>query len=167
MRSIEEKGFLNYLADVEVSSLSDSFWDVTLPQNLETSAVNSPAFNTFVAAQINLNCNSLLMNGTKISDLVTISGDVHHFFPRTYLKNNGVTTKTKYNQVANYIYLDTQVNKAISDDAPSVYFAKATQQCESKQIELGNISDGALLTANLEENCIPSVIDTMGCIVLR
>ena len=107
MRSIAEKGFLNFLADVEASSLSDSFWTVTLPQNLETSSINSPAFNTFIAEQINLNCNSMLMNGTKISDLVKISGDVHHIFPRAYLKNNGVTSKTKYNQVANYIYLDT------------------------------------------------------------
>lgn len=161
MRSIAEKGFLNFLADVEASSLSDSFWTVTLPQILETSSVNSPAFNTFIAAQINLNCNSMLMNGTKIADLVTISGDVHHIFPRAYLKNNGVTNKTKYNQVANYIYLDTQVNKAISDDAPAVYFTKAKQQCETKLIELGNISDALLLTTNLAENCIPDGVVTM------
>ena len=161
MRSIAEKGFLNFLADVEASSLSDSFWTVTLPQNLETSSVNSPAFNTFIAAQINLNCNSMLMNGTKIADLVTISGDVHHIFPRAYLKNNGVTNKTKYNQVANYIYLDTQVNKAISDDAPAVYFTKAKQQCETKQIELGNILEASLLATNLAENCIPDGVETM------
>ena len=72
--------------------------------------------------QHNRNCNSLLMKGTKISDLITISGDVHHIFPKAYLKKNGVTNKTKYNQVANYIYLDTQVNKAISDDAPATYW---------------------------------------------
>lgn len=161
MRSIAEKGFLNFFADIEASALSESFWKITLPQNLETSSVNSPAFNTFIAAQINLNCNSMLMNGTKVSDLVTISGDVHHIFPRAYLKSNGVDNKTKYNQVANYIYLDTQVNKAISDDAPCVYFTKAKQQCESKEIVLGNISDINLLTNNLAENCIPDNIDQM------
>ena len=161
MRSIAEKGFLNFFADVEASSLSDSFWKITLPQNLETSSVNSPAFNTFIAAQINLNCNSMLMNGTKISDLVTISGDVHHIFPRAYLKSNGIDNKTKYNQVANYIYLDTQVNKAISDDAPCVYFTRAKQQCETKEIVLGNISEAELLASNLAENCIPNNIDTM------
>ena len=161
MRNIAEKGFLNFFADVEASSLSDTFWTITLPQNLETSSVNSPAFNTFLAAQINLNCNSMLMNGTKVSDLITISGDVHHIFPRAYLKSNGVDNKTKYNQVANYIYLDTQVNKAISDDAPCVYFARAKQQCETKEILLGNISDAELLASNLAENCIPDSIDTM------
>ena len=107
IRIIVEKGFAVFLAVVEESELSNTFWDITLPQNLETSVANSPAFNTFIAAQINLNCNSLLMNGTKVSDLITISGDVHHIFPRAYLKKNGVDSKTQYNQIANYIYLDT------------------------------------------------------------
>lgn len=161
MRTIGEKGFLTFLADTEASVLSETFWTVTLPQNLETSSVNSPAFNTFLAAQINLNCNSLLMNGTKVADLITVSGDVHHIFPRSYLKNNGVDNKTKYNQVANYIYLDTQVNKAISDDAPNVYFGKVLQQCNGGDMTLGNIADRNLLAANLEENCIPQNITDM------
>lgn len=161
MRTIAEKGFINFLSEVEASALSDTFWSITLPQNLETSSVNSPAFSTFIAAQINLNCNSMLMNGTKIADLVTISGDVHHIFPRAYLKSNGIDNKLKYNQVANYIYLDTQVNKAISDDAPYIYFSKAKKQCETKDIVLGNISDKNLLECNLKENCIPADIDTM------
>ena len=161
MRTIAEKGFINYLSEVEASALSDTFWNITLPQNLESSSVNSPAFNTFIAAQINLNCNSMLMNGTKIADLVTISGDVHHIFPRAYLKSNGIDNKLKYNQVANYIYLDTQVNKAISDDAPYVYFSKAKHQCETKDVVLGNISDKELLESNFKENCIPLNIDTL------
>lgn len=161
MRSIAEKGFLNFFAEVEASSLSDTFWTVTLPQNLETSSINSPAFNTFIAAQINLNCNSMLMNGIKVADLITIAGDVHHIFPRAYLKRNGVDSKTKYNQVANYIYLDAQGNKAIGDDAPCVYFTRAKQQCETKEVVIGNISDTELLASNLAENCIPANIDTM------
>ena len=161
MRAIAEKGFINYLNEVEASVLSDNFWKITLPQNLETSSINSPAFNTFIAAQINLNCNSMLMNGTKVADLITISGDVHHIFPRAYLKSNGIDNKTKYNQVANYIYLDTQVNKTISDDAPCVYFTKVKTQCETKNIELGNISDENLLKINLEENCIPENVFNM------
>ncbi len=161
MRNIGEKGFLQFLSEVEASSLSETFWNVTLPQNLETSSVNSPAFNIFLAAQINQNCNSLLMRGTKVNDLITISGDVHHIFPKEYLKKNGVTTKTKYNQVANYIYLDTQVNKAISDDAPAVYFSRVKEQCATKKIVLGNIAEEELLYENLADNCIPNNIFEM------
>ena len=161
MRSIQEKGFLNFLSEVEASALSETFWTVTLPQNLETSSVNSPAFNVFLAAQVHQNCNSLLMNGLKVSDLIAVSGDIHHIFPRAYLKKNGVDNKTKYNQVANYIYLDTQVNKAISDEAPIDYFEKVVAQCATRSIVLGNITDLSLLAANLAENCIPRSIKDM------
>lgn len=161
MRSIGEKGFLKFLSEIEASALSETFWTVTLPQNLETSSVNSPAFNTFLAAQINQNCNSMLMNGTKIADLITISGDVHHIFPKNYLQKNGIKSKTKYNQVANYIYLDTQVNKAISDEAPAVYFAKVKEQCQTKNVVFGNIMSDTLLKTNFAENCIPNNVDQM------
>ena len=161
MRSIQEKGFINFISEVESSALSDTFWTVTLPQNLETSSINSPAFNVFLAAQIHLGCDSLLMHGLKISDLITISGDIHHIFPRAYLKKNGVDSKTKYNQVANYIYLDTQVNKAISDAAPCDYFSRVVMQCETKNVALGNISDLSQLNTNLGENCIPLAIKDM------
>lgn len=161
MRSINEKGFLNFFAELEASNLSDSFWDITLPQYLETSSSNSPAFNVFIAAQINMSSNSMLMNGVKVADLITVSGDIHHIFPRNYLKKNGITNRSKYNQVANYIYLDPQINKAISDEAPKVYYGKVQEQCQTKNIKLGNISDPMLLTRNMEENCIPQNIIQM------
>lgn len=161
IRNILEKGFITYAREVESSVLSDTFWTVTLPQNLETTSLNSPAFNTFLAAQDYLKCNSMLMKGTMISDLITISGDVHHIFPKAYLKRNGIDSQTKYNQVANYTYLDTQVNKAISDDAPQVYFGKILNQCETKVVEIGNIVDREELSENLKENAIPENIISM------
>lgn len=161
MRAIAEKGFINFLTEVEASALSDTFWTVTLPQNLETSSINTPAFNTFIAAQVRLNYNSLLWDGEKVADLITISGDVHHIFPRAYLKANGVDNKTKYNQVANYIYLAPPVNKAISDNAPYIYFTQAKNQCQTKELVVGNICNEELLESNLAENCIPADIAEM------
>lgn len=161
IRSIEEKGFLTFFQETERSALSDTFWEVTLPQNLETTSVNSPSFNTFLAAQINLNKNSLFMHGTMISDLLNISGDVHHIFPKAYLKKNGVDAKGRYNQVANYTYLDTQVNKAISDDAPAVYFAIVLRQCDTKSAEIGNITDAKALDQNIADNALPPEIVSM------
>ena len=161
IRLINEKGFINFFYEIEASVLSDTFWDISLPQNLETTSTNSPAFNTFLAAQINLNCNSLFMHGTMISDLINISGDVHHIFPKAYLKNNGIDTKGRYNQVANFTYLDTQVNKAISDDAPNVYFQRALEQCDKKNIAFGNIFERDALMKNLSENAIPENVVSM------
>lgn len=158
IRNISEKGFLQFAQEAEASALSDTFWRVTLPQNLETTSVNSPAFNTFLAAQDYLKSSSMLMKGTMISDLITISGDVHHIFPKAYLKKNGVDAKGRYNQVANYTYLDTQVNKAISDDAPCRYFGVILKQCKTRDVQIGNITDENELAANLAENAIPGEV---------
>ena len=161
IRLIVEKGFQQFAQEAEASALSDTFWQVTLPQNLETTSVNSPAFNVFLAAQDYLKSSSMLMKGTMISDLITISGDVHHIFPKAYLKKNGVDNKGRYNQVANYTYLDTQVNKAISDDAPCEYFGVILEQCRTKDVQIGNIADDNELMVNLAENAIPGDVVKM------
>lgn len=161
INSINSKGFTLFLEEAEASELADTFWDVTLPQKLETSSTNSPAFNTFIAAQINLNCNSMLMNGTKIQDLITDTGDIHHIFPKAYLIKNGIKLKTKYNQVANYIYLDTQVNKNIGESSPKEYFGTVISQCNGIPVSIGNISDEDKLRDNLADNCIPENISDM------
>ncbi|MBQ8349261.1 MAG: hypothetical protein IJY19_06395 [Ruminococcus sp.] len=93
-----------------------------------------------------------------ISDLLNISGDVHHIFPKAYLKFNGVTSRSHYNQVANYTYLDTQVNKAIGDDAPAVYFKTVMEQFDSGTAEIGNIMSMDALNENIAENALPPEI---------
>ena len=161
LRSIKTKGFKQFFAEIEAAELSDTFWNVGLVQRLETSAINSPYFNTFLAAQIHNSEDALFSKGTKISDLVTIIGDVHHIFPKKYLIKNGWKDKAKYNQIANYTYLDTQVNKDISDDAPYVYFGKAFDACDRGETAYGNISMRSELLANLNDNCIPSDVVEM------
>lgn len=161
IRNINEKGFLRFLNEIEASELSDTFWKVTLPQYLETTSINSPAFNVFLASQDYLKCSSLFVKGTMVSDLISISGDVHHIFPKSYLKKNGIDSKGKYNQVANYTYLDTQVNKAISDSAPCEYFDVILKQCKTKDAKIGNIFDENELKNNLCENAIPYDIINM------
>ena len=116
-----------------------------MPQNLETSSVNSPGFRVFLAAQVYCHSDSLFMNGMEVRDLLLIAGDIHHIFPRAYLKKQGIDNRARYNQVANYIYLDTQVNTAIGDQAPCEYFEKVIQQCEVKAPVLGNIVDTEIL----------------------
>ncbi len=155
LRNIRAKGFEQFFAEVESAELSDTFWNIGLVQKLETSAINSPYFNTFIAAQIHNSENALFSKGTKISDLITIIGDVHHIFPKKYLIRNGWREKAQYNQIANYTYLDTQVNKDVSDDAPYSYFGKAVAACEKGESVFGNICVKSELFENMESNCIP------------
>lgn len=161
LRNIKSKGFKQFFAEIEAAELSETFWNIGLVQRLETSAINSPYFNTFIAAQIHNSEDALFSKGTKISDLIMIIGDVHHIFPKQYLIKNGWKDKATYNQIANYTYLDTQVNKDISDEAPYVYFGKAFAACDNGEAAYGNISIRSELLANLNDNCIPTDIVTM------
>ena len=161
IKRIKEKGFLNYFNEVESANLSDTFWNIALVQNLETSVINSPYFNLYLAAQIHDGDDALFTSGSKISYLITLIGDVHHIFPKKYLIKNGIKEKSKYNQIANYTYLDTQVNKAIGDDSPYTYFSKVFNQCETGEVIYGNITDEDVLFQNLQQNCIPETITQM------
>ena len=162
IKRIKEKGFLNYFNEVESANLSDTFWDIALVQNLETSVINSPYFNLYLASQIHDGDDALFTIGSKISYLITIIGDVHHIFPKKYLIKNGITEKSKYNQIANYTYLDTQVNKSIGEDSPYSYFSKVLEQCETGKAIYGNITDKNTLSHNLNQNCIPESVFQMG-----
>jgi len=161
IRRIAERGFVEFYKEVEAAELSETFWTIGLVQNLETSAINSPYFNTFMAAQVHSADNSLLMNGTKVTDLITIMGDIHHIFPKDHLEKNGIKDKSKYNQIANYTYLDTTTNIAIGNMPPCDYFGIAFHQCETKVNLFGNINNKESLLENLSCNCIPENILTM------
>ena len=161
IRRIEEKGFVEFLEEVEAAQLSETFWKVRLVQDLETTSTNSPAFNVFMAAQVYGSDNSLLMNGLKVEHLITTMGDIHHIFPKNYLQSNGLNDKIRYNQIANYTYLDTGTNIAIGDKSPNTYFPEVLAQCENKVAKYGNITDLAVLHDNLKTNCIPETIFTM------
>jgi len=161
IRAIKSKGFKQFFEENEEAQLSDTFWNVGLVQNLETSSITSPYFNTYIAAQIFNGERSLLSNSSKVADLITIMGDVHHIFPKEYLKQNGITDKSVYNQVANFAYLDKAVNISIGKKAPCDYFKEAKLQCDNGDVKIGTITDKQILCDNLQVNCIPQNIDEM------
>ncbi|MBQ3128435.1 MAG: DUF262 domain-containing protein [Clostridia bacterium] len=154
IRKINEVGVVKTLEDMEAALLSDNFWEVKVVQDLAYTSTINPTYLVYLAAQVANNDLSLLSNNITVRDLIEIAGDVHHIFPKEYLKSNGFN-KNLYNQDANYAYLDTQVNKSIGKQAPCEYFAKALKQCETKIVECGSITELNELKANLEANCIP------------
>lgn len=161
LRSISEKGMKAFLEEIESAELSDAFWEVGLVQNLETSSASSPFLNTYIAAQMFFNHKSLLSGSETVIDLVTGVGDVHHIFPKEYLKKSGITDKSRYNQAANYAYLDTTVNIAIGKRAPNDYFQAALAQCGTGESNVGTIDDESEFWENLAANCIPKEVLSM------
>ena len=154
IRQINEIGVVATLERIEAATLSDNFWDVAVVQDLAYTSTINPTYLVYLAAQVYQNDMSLLSNNISVRYLIEMAGDVHHIFPKEYLKSNGFS-RNLYNQNANYAYLDTQVNKSIGKKAPHVYFADAVKQCETKEITCGSIIDLEVLKANLAANCIP------------
>jgi len=161
LRSIREKGFLTFFNEV-MANLSDSFWNVTLVQKLDTSTSNSPAFAIYLAAQCKNVDNSFLSNGAKVRDLLNETADNHHIFPRQYLKDQNMDNSTIYNQIANFVYLSRPVNIAIGKKAPHVYLGEIVNaintDTESMYVNYKSIDE---LYANLRENCIPTDVINM------
>lgn len=141
LREIADKGFFKFFSENDLSFWDETFWEVTLVQNLETTSTSSPYFNVYLAAQIFFSDHALLSTA-RVVDLITIVGDVHHIFPKEYLREHGNASRM---QVANCAYLDRPLNILIGRKAPREYFSKA----------LENYSDENDFIKNLEENCIP------------
>lgn len=160
IKKIQEVGVAQTLKDIESATLSDNFWDIKLVQDLSYSSTSNPTYLVYLAAQVAGNDMSLLSNNVTVKDLIEIAGDIHHIFPKEYLKENGFK-KDQYNQDGNYAFLDTQVNKSIGKKAPHEYFEEAFKQCDTKVVTCGAITDLETLKNNLQTNCIPLSVREM------
>lgn len=154
IKLINEIGVVKTLENIEAAVLSENFWNVAVVQNLAHTSTINPTYLVYLAAQVYDNDLSLLSHNITVRNLIELAGDVHHIFPKEYLKEHQFS-QSMYNQNANYAYLDTQVNKSIGRKAPHEYLGAALQQCETKQVVCGSITDVGLLQRNLETNCIP------------
>ena len=152
---------IEYLEQFEAGALSDAFWDHALVDHLNTSVASSPYYNVFLMAQVNAHDKGFLSEQIEVKTMLEERGDIHHLFPKKYLMKNGVTNKSMYNQIANYTYLQTEINIKISDDAPKEYMSVVMNQLETGEGIYGGITDKEELKKNLEMNCIPEGFENM------
>lgn len=162
IRRISEQGFLPFYEEVVASRLSDTFWEVELPQNLVTTSTRTGAWMVFLAAQAWEANNTLFTQGFKVADIIGNVGDIHHIFPKAYLQEELNAPQRLYNQVANYTYLERRINIAIGKKRPGEYFTAARDAIDSGETYFGDIGSSEELSANLEASCIPNGIFDMG-----
>lgn len=155
--SIDPEKYLQSTIDAE---LSDAYWKLRLPQQMDTSVSSSPSFNVFLAAQVKMNDKGFLSKDITVQDLIALKGDVHHIFPREYLKKQGYN-RGIYNQIANYVMAQSEINIAIGAKAPNVYFNELLEQCNGGKLKYGGIKTMEELKVNMEMNCIPEGIADM------
>ncbi|SEP67396.1 Protein of unknown function DUF262 [Lachnospiraceae bacterium RM5] len=152
---------LDYLEQFEAGALSDAFWDHALVDHLNTSVASSPYYNVFLMAQVNAHDKGFLSEQIEVKTMLEERGDIHHLFPKKYLIKNGLSNKSMYNQIANYAYLQTEINIKISDDAPKEYMSVVINQIETGNGVYGGITNKEELKKNLEMNCIPEGFENM------
>ena len=74
----------------------------------------------------------LLATGTTarltVQDLLMNRSDVHHVYPRNHLKKQGLS-RSRYNQIANFVLAQSEINIAIGAKAPDIYFKELAEQC--------------------------------------
>ncbi|MBN2643111.1 MAG: DUF262 domain-containing protein [Victivallales bacterium] len=154
IKRIDEKGTEAYLEEIENAELSSAFWESGLPLNMNTSVASSPYFKVYLASQAHSNDKGFLSKDINVRELIEIKGDVHHIFPRNYLKKNGLV-RSSYNQIANYVIMQTETNISIGDKAPEHYFSELWEQCGTGQPKYGTIVSDVDMKNNLSMHCIP------------
>ncbi|MGE3171800.1 MAG: DUF262 domain-containing protein [Planctomycetota bacterium] len=159
IRQIDAQGIGNYCEATIASQLNANFWDNLLPLELDTSFSNSAFFMAYQAAQVKANDKGFLSRDITVQDLLLNRSDVHHVFPRKHLKKQGLH-KGQYNQIANYVRAQCEINIAIGDKAPENYFRELVEQCDGGKKRYGGITSREELAANLQAHCLPrSLLD--------
>jgi hypothetical protein len=155
IRQIDSQGVKVYAEAVIENELPSTFWTGMLPQLMDTSSSTSPYFIAYQAAQARLGDRGFLSAGITVRDLLLNRGDKHHVFPRKYLQRGGAS-RSSYNQIANFVMAQSEINIAIGDKAPETYFAELREQVNGGPKRYGGITDPDELRANLVMNCLPT-----------
>jgi hypothetical protein len=100
--------FIDLLDKIIGDELTEDFWNITLPNNLDTSSSRSPSLFAYQASLVLL-------------DAKVLFSDLHHLFPKNYLKTIGLGSTTETNNIANYAHVEWTDNLDISDDPPEEY----------------------------------------------
>ncbi|MFI3329593.1 MAG: DUF262 domain-containing protein [bacterium] len=150
-----------YVKNTISGSLSDAFWDNILIDKLDTAGTNSPYWKLYMASLIKGGAKGFLSTGIRVEDLHKERGDIHHIFPKDYLVKSGINDKRRYNQIANYVLMQSEVNIQVGNKAPKDYFSILQQQIDSNETRYGGIISNDELKNNLCDNCIPNEISSM------
>ena len=131
-----------HILDQQIEAvLTRDYWEVTLPNELETAAPRNTGQFAYYAALCILEA-PVLYSKMKVSDLLDPSTkpkksavERHHLFPRRYLQRMKIGEKRLINQAANYALVEWSDNIDISDKPPREYVPKFEARFTSEEIQ--------------------------------
>ncbi len=157
IRQVSTHGLTNYVSAVIENELPPSYWTGMLPQLMDTSSSTSPYFVAYQAAQSRLGDRGFLSTDITVRDLILNRGDKHHVFPRKHLQQRGLS-RGRYNQIANFVIAQSEINIAIGHRAPEEYFKDLADQVRGGKKKYGGIVDPERLKENFKQNCLPETL---------
>jgi hypothetical protein len=126
----DAEAYLAVMNKIIADALTSDFWNIALPNAMDSSSARNPELFAYHAAQNKLGA-PVLFSHKKVSDLLDPALQTkrkalerHHLFPRAWLESQGITDLKQINQTANFALLEWPDNSGISDDAPSEYVPK-------------------------------------------
>lgn len=129
VRERDADGFVRALDDVLADTITGDYWVRTLPASLETQQRRAPAALAFRAAQVVLDARALFSDQL-LRNLLDPPGqgsraasEMHHLFPKAWLRDHGVNDRRRINQVANLADVGWRENSAVGKDGPATYVA--------------------------------------------
>lgn len=153
MKLIKNKGDIeSFVSTIEMQTLTDVYWQSTLPDGFNKTGRTNPFWNVFIAAQNTLGYASFLSHANKTRGMRT--AEIHHIFPKAYLSKHGID-KSLYDKTANFTYLHKDLNIAVSDAEPALYMTKVREFSGEYGSDI--VSD-EMLEQNLSENAIPRLL---------
>ena len=72
-----------------------------------------------------------------------------------------MNNRKEYNQIANYVYTQSEINIKIKDSAPCEYMSKMKEQVNGGNLVYGGITNAEDLKSNLAESRIPEIFIEM------
>jgi len=133
--------YLEKLRQICATTLTNDYWEITLPNRLATSASRSPSRFAYQASLILLGARALY-SPLKIADMIdpAVKGsktavEQHHLFPRAYLTSIGIKELRDINQIANFAVVEWPDNIKISDQAPKDYAPALDAKMSSSERE--------------------------------
>lgn len=138
------QAFLAKLREICATTLTNDYWEITLPSQLATSAARSPSLFAYQAALIKLDAPALF-SPMKLAAMVdpAIKGskaalEQHHLFPRGFLEDQGVKDLKRINQIANFAPVEWPANIQIGKQSPSLYVPALDAAQSQSERDLAN-----------------------------
>jgi hypothetical protein len=122
------------------SNFTGDYWDISLPNRLDTSSARSPVLYAYWAA-LNLLDAELLFSKLRIRELldpnVTAPRSIerHHLFPKAYLAAQDIRSTRQVNAIANMAFLDWPENVTIGANNPLQYWPAMTVGIDSEHLK--------------------------------